>query len=157
MLKIVEVHPSPNPQGEYVVLHNLGLVTESLRGCALSTDAYLEGNIKNVGAFMYVFRQDIPIKPYMRVVVFTGCGEDGWMPTTDGKQAYCAYWGRPQSVWHGAENVHILQIAASKRIVQPGTQTNSLTARSAAQDISRQADSERQESYASVSEREAVR
>jgi len=86
MLKIVEVHPSSNPKGEYVVLHNLGLVTENLRGCALCTDAYLDGSIKNVGASMYIFREDIAIKPYMRVVVFTGCGEDGWMPTTDGKQ-----------------------------------------------------------------------
>ena len=50
MLKIVEVHPSSNPKGEYVVLHNLGLVTENLRGCALCTDAYLDGSIKNVGA-----------------------------------------------------------------------------------------------------------
>ena len=128
MLKIVDVHPSSNPQGEYVVLQNLGLVTVSLRGCALCTDAYLDGCLKTVGSAMYIFQEDIPIKPYTRVVVFTGDGDNGWVPTTDGKQAYCVCWGRPESVWQSAKNVHILQIAASRRIVPPGTAAAPCTA-----------------------------
>ena len=93
----------------------------------------------------------------MRVVVFTGCGEDGWMPTTDGKQAYCAYWGRAQSVWNGAENIHVLQLAASRRVVQPGTRAAPLPESMTEQSTKRQADSEWQESYAVVSATETVR
>src|SRR5579871_1020784 len=91
MLKIVEVHASEGAQGEYIVLQNTGLITVSLRGWALCTDAYLDGDAARIADEMYIFRDDIPIKPYMRVVLFTGSGQDGWVPTVDGKQAYCAY------------------------------------------------------------------
>ncbi len=97
MLKIVEVHPAANPQSEYVVLQNQGLVTVNLRGWAVCTEDYLEGSAQEAVAGMYVFRDDIPVKPYARVVLFTGEGIAGWVPTVDGKQAYCAYWGRTQA------------------------------------------------------------
>ena len=94
MLKIIEVHPATNTQGEYIVLQNQGLVTVSLRGWALCTDAYLESDPARMAQEMYVFREEVPIKPYTRVVLFTGNGEDEWVPTIDGRQAYCAYWNR---------------------------------------------------------------
>ena len=117
MLKIVDAHPAPYAQGEYLVLQNVGLVTVSLRGWAVCTDAYLEGNAAQVTASMYIFREEIAVKPYTRVVLFTGAGCDGWLPTTDGRQAYCAYWNRARPVWNDAANVHILQLLASRRIV----------------------------------------
>lgn len=117
MLKIMEIHPALNARGEYIVLQNTGLVTLNLRGWAVCTEAYLDLGIRDVGTGMYVFHQDIPIKPYMRVVLFSGCGADEWMPTTDGKQAYCAYWNRAHSVWTQARDAHTLHIAASKRVV----------------------------------------
>ena len=116
MLKIIEVHPSANPQGEYVVLQNQGLVTVNLRGWAVCTEDYLEGNTHEAVAGMYIFREEIVVKPYARVVLFTGCGDAGWVPTVDGKQAYCAYWGRTQTVWKRSQVVHVLQMAASRKV-----------------------------------------
>ena len=117
MLKIVEVHPAANPQGEYVVLQNQGLVTVNLRGWAICTEDYLTGSPQEAAAGMYVFREDIAVKPYARVVLFTGGGEAGWVPTVDGKQAYCAYWGRTQAIWKHSQTVHVLQMAASRKVV----------------------------------------
>ncbi len=119
MLKIVDIHAAAGVQGEYVVLENQGLVTVSLRGWALCTDAYLGGDAAQLAAEMYIFREDIPIKPYTRIVLFTGSGQDGWVPTVDGRQAYCAYWGRSERVWTHAAHAHILHLLSSKRIAAP--------------------------------------
>jgi hypothetical protein len=119
MLKIVDIHTAAGARGEYVVLQNQGLVTVSLRGWALCTDAYLYGEAAQVAAEMYIFRDDIPIKPYTQVVLFTGEGTDGWQPTVDGRQAYCAYWGRNRRVWTDALHIHVLQMSASRRIAAP--------------------------------------
>ena len=117
MLRIVEVHPAQRAQGEYVVLQNIGLVNVNLRGWALCTDAYLEADNSRVAEEMYIFRDDVQIKPYARVVLFTGVGENEWMPTIDGKQAYCAYWGRAQRVWTNSTNVHVLHMLTTSRVV----------------------------------------
>jgi|SRR5579862_2664582 len=116
MLKIIEVHASERQGGEYVVLQNVGLVTVNLRGWALCTDAYLEGDPNRMAGQMYVFRDEVGIKPYTRVVLFTGHGEDGWVPTIDGRQAYCAYWNRIDKVWTDARNVHVLQMLATRPV-----------------------------------------
>lgn len=118
MLKIVEVHAASTAQGEYVVLQNQGLVTVSLRGWSVCTDAYLYGEPSELAQQMFIFRDDVQIKPYTRVVLFTGAGEDGWVPTIDGRQAYCAYWQRTERIWSQAQNVHILHLAASRCIAQ---------------------------------------
>jgi hypothetical protein len=119
MFKIVDIHACEAVRGEYVVLQNLGLITLSLRGWALCTDAYLEGDGDQMAQQMYVFREDVQINPYTRVVLFTGCGQDDWAPTTDGRQAYCAYWNRLEPVWSIATNIHVLHLSASKRIKVP--------------------------------------
>lgn len=121
MLRIVDIHTAENARGEYVVLQNQGLVTVSLRGWALCTEAYLCGDAKQVADALYIFRDDIPVKPYTRVVLFTGSGQDGWQPTVDGRQAYCAYWGRNERIWTVATNVHVLQLLSSKRIAPPAS------------------------------------
>ena len=117
MLKIIEVHPALNTQGEYIVLQNQGLVTVSLRGWALCTDAYLEGDAARMIQEMYVFREEVAIKPYTRVVLFTGSGEDEWVPTIDGRQAYCAYWNRRDCLWSSAAHVHLLHLLTSRVVV----------------------------------------
>jgi hypothetical protein len=73
MLKIVDVHASEGVRGEYVVLQNLGLITVCLRGWALCTDAYLHGNGTEIADQMYVFRDEINVNPYMRVVLQLSC------------------------------------------------------------------------------------
>ncbi len=118
MLKIVEVHPSLSVAGEYVVLQNTGLTSVSLRGWALCTQTYLGGDAALAGRDMYIFTHDIYIKPYGRVVLFTQSGECGWYPTNDGKSAFVVYWGRSERIWSCAEQVHLLQLAASRRVVQ---------------------------------------
>jgi hypothetical protein len=117
MLKIVEVHTSPRAQCEYVVLQNVGLVNVNLRGWALCTDAFLEADNARLLDEMYIFREDAQIKPYARVVLFTGFGENEWVPTVDGKQAFCVYWGRVDPVWQDASNVHVLHMLTTRRVV----------------------------------------
>lgn len=116
MLRIVDVHVSETAIGEYVVLQNQGLTTVSLHGWLLCTDAYLGEGTALSQAGAYVFVGDIPVKPYSRVVLFTGCGQDGWYPTNDGKRAYVAFWGRADPVWSHADRVHLLQPACSRKI-----------------------------------------
>lgn len=122
MLKIVEVHAAAGAQSEYIVLQNQGLMTVSLKGWALCTDAYLSGDAQQMAGQMFVFLDDVAIKPYTRIVLFTGRGENGWVPTVDGRQAYCAYWGRAERVWAHTENVHVLHLFASKRVVPVSAQ-----------------------------------
>jgi hypothetical protein len=124
MLKIVDVHLARSAQGEYVVLQNQGLMNVNLRGWALCTDSYLEGDPSRLMDEMYIFRDNVLIKPYGRVVLFTGEGENEWVPTDDGKQAYCMYWKRNNPVWNSAARLHVLHLQASRTIepqpVTPG-------------------------------------
>lgn len=127
MLKIVEVHAAKQAQGEYLVLQNQGLVSVSLRGWALCTEAFLDGDLDRIADSMYVFREDVSIKPYTRVVLFTGRGEDGWVPTIDGRQAYCAFWNRSQCVWTEASNINVLHLSAT-RPVRPAASATAMSA-----------------------------
>jgi hypothetical protein len=117
MLKIVEVHACHYPDGEYVVLQNQGTLTVPLRGYLLTSQDFLQLDPYNVSNAMYVFRAEATIKPYGRVVLFTGAGYDGWQPTTDGRQCYVAYWGREETVWSRCETVHLLRPESSLRVV----------------------------------------
>lgn len=128
MLKIVEVHAAASAQGEYIVLQNQGLMTVGLKGWALCTDAYLSGDAQRMAGQMFVFLDDVPIKPYTRIVLFTGRGENGWVPTVDGRHAYCVYWGRAERIWAHTENIHVLHLFASKRVTPYGVQPTPSTA-----------------------------
>lgn len=116
MLKILELHPTSNSQGEYVVMENQGLVTINLKGYALCSEAFLMGDGGRLADEMYVFRDEVAVKPFQRVVLFTGFGENSWLPTIDGKQAYCAYWNRPSGMWNRSSDLLVLHIAASRHI-----------------------------------------
>ena len=117
MLKIIDVHASASAGGEYVVLQNEGLTTVNLRGWALCTQRYLNGDLNADETF--IFTDDVLIKPFVRVVLFTGEGEPGFCPTNDGKTAYLVYWNRPFPVWSRAAQLHLLHVAASRRVVNP--------------------------------------
>jgi hypothetical protein len=121
VLKIVDIHLSSSPQSEYVVLQNHGLQTVSLRGWAVVTDRWFWAEPEMAAPEMYVFRGDAPIKPYTRVVLFTGEGDEGWCPTIDGKQAYLVYQGRRESIWHGSESLHLVHVASSMRVTERHT------------------------------------
>src|SRR5262249_52963179 len=119
MLKIVDLHTSPNVGGEYVVLQNNGLNSITLKGWALCGNAYMTGDPLAAAAQMFIFSHDVLIKPFVRVVLFSGAGEDGWYPTVDGKQAYVVYWGRKEPVWNTTTDIHLLQTCSSRRISWP--------------------------------------
>jgi hypothetical protein len=116
LLKIIELHTSPYAGGEYVVLQNHGLTTLSLRGWALCGNSFLTGDAQAAAREMYIFSEDIPIKPYGRVVLFTGEGEDGWYQTVDGKQAFLVYWGRKNPVWSETGDVFLLKTTCSRKV-----------------------------------------
>lgn len=119
MLKVVEIHTSEFADSEYIVLQNQGVVTTALRGWVVATESLLECPEESPVHFsqkMYVFRMEADIKPHTHVVLFTGQGEDGWVPTNDGRLAYCAYWGKTERVWSEAQNIHMLQLSSTKRI-----------------------------------------
>lgn len=117
MLKIVEIHVAESPRGEYIVVQNQGLTTVTLRGWALCSDGYLSGDPSRAAQDMYIFTQDEQIKPYTRVVLFTGPGQSGWWPTNDGKHAYLVYWGREAPVWDATHYVHLLRLSTSRKVV----------------------------------------
>ena len=127
MLKIVDVHLARSAQGEYVVLQNQGLMNVNLRGWALCTDSFLEGDTSRLMDEMYIFRDDVFIKPYGRVVLFSGEGENEWVPTDDGKLAYCMYWKRQNPVWNVSQRMHVLHLQAS-RTIENHTPTTQQTA-----------------------------
>ncbi len=132
MLRIAEIKHSQSVRGEYIVLQNTGLVAINLRGWAVCTESLMEGTISQIAASLYVFQTDAVVKPYTKVVLFTGSGEDGWRETTDGRQAYCAYWNRELPVWHGARSVNVLHVAGSRAVVDTtGPVLDSLSAASA--------------------------
>jgi hypothetical protein len=116
MLKIVEVHPSRTANGEYVVLQNQGLQTVGLIGHTLVSGALLEDNSTRAAQEMYVFRQDISVKPYARIVLFTGDGADGWQPTNDGKSCYVVFCGRNEPLWSRVRDVYLLAPGCHRRI-----------------------------------------
>ena len=116
MLKIIELHTSPIAGGEYVVLQNHGLTTLSLRGWALCGSSFMTGDPQAAAREMYIFSEDIPIKPYGRVVLFSGEGEDGWYQTVDGKQAFLVYWGRKNPVWCETGDVFLLHKTCSRKV-----------------------------------------
>ena len=122
MLKIVDVHLSASPHGEYVVLQNHGLQTVSLKGWAVVTDTWFWGEPEEAAPLTFIFPNDVPLKPYTRVVLFTGEGEEGWCPTIDGKQAYLVYWGRKKSAWHDTECLHLVHVASSRRLSARATE-----------------------------------
>ncbi len=125
MLKIVEIHSAESVQNEYIVLQNQGVVTVNLKGWAVCTDAYLLENEFDMKSGMYVFRMSEEVKPYTHIVLFTGAGQNGWVPTNDGRLAYCAYWGNSERVWSEAKNIHVLQLVSSRTVREP--QSSSLT------------------------------
>jgi len=117
LLKIVDLHPASTPGSEYVVLQNQGLITISLKGWALAGDSYMSGDPGRSASETFIFAEDIPIKPYTRVVLFTGEGTDGWYETIDNKTAYLVYWNRPSSVWTDTPFVHLLRPVSSCKVV----------------------------------------
>lgn len=119
MLKIVDLHLAQTPSAEYVVLQNQGLMTVDLHGWVLCSEKYLLGEPVAASRETYVFTDHVSVKPYGRVVLFTGAGISGWYPTTDGKQAYVCYWGQRDTVWDRAEQIHLLYSASSRKVTSP--------------------------------------
>jgi hypothetical protein len=116
MLRIVDLHLSTHVDGEYVVLQNQGLQTINLRGWMLVDEALFSGNPAAAAQNMYIFTDDVVLKPYTRVVLFTGTGFTGWQPTNDGRHAWVAYWNRPGRVWTFAKQLVVMQPAATRRV-----------------------------------------
>ena len=121
MLRIVEIHPAQEASGEYIVLQNQGVVSINLQGWAVSTEVYLQGGSEGYSQNIYVFKSEVMISPYTHIVLFTGKGKEGWMPTNDGKRAYCAYWERNESIWNHSSKIHLLQMTSTKPIDVPVT------------------------------------
>jgi hypothetical protein len=119
LLKITDLHPASTPGSEYVVLQNQGLITISLKGWALAGDSYLSGDAARSAGETFIFSDDIPIKPYTRVVLFSGEGTDGWYETIDNKTAYLVYWNRPTPVWIDTPYVHLLRPVGSCKVLSP--------------------------------------
>ncbi len=116
MLRIEDIHLCADPAGEYVVLQNHGLNTLSLRGWAVCDGSYMDEDADPNRRAMYVFTDDVPVKPYVRIVLFTGQGVNEWRPTTDGKYAYLVFWGKGHTAWKGADRVYLLQPVSVRRV-----------------------------------------
>lgn len=116
MLRIVEISPASQGRGGYVVLQNCGPVSIELRGWALCSDAYFAEDTHELTNQIYVFRAEVSILPYTRVVLFCGAGKEGWLDTVDGRKAYCAYWNTPNPIWQPGAKIHLLHLHATHKV-----------------------------------------
>lgn len=108
MLRIVEVQRSEEPQSEYLLLQNQGVLKIGLRGHMIANeDAIGRGGAETT----FAFTDDIQVPAACWVLLITGCGTNGWHRDPDSKPVYCVFWNRDRSVWnyeHGP--IHLLNV-----------------------------------------------
>jgi hypothetical protein len=115
MLRIAGIQPSDEPDEEFILLQNQGVMKVMLRGHVLAKDDawqdYGELNTDRV----YAFSDNVFVPPSAYVMLKTGFGFNGWRKSKDGSPVYCVYWKRDTSAWDQHElTVHLLQVSHSK-------------------------------------------
>ncbi|MFN8138434.1 MAG: hypothetical protein U0R49_01405 [Fimbriimonadales bacterium] len=102
MMRIVGVQPHGDPQQEFVLLQNQGILKDNLRGhILLDEDAMQEDGALDCRR-VYAFSQDIIIPASAYVMLVSGEGESGWGRSRDGSLVYTQYWNRRGPVWFPA-------------------------------------------------------
>lgn len=113
MLRIVGVHRSEDPQREFVLLQNQGVLKASLKGHVLADDQSLAALDPSR---MFSFGEEESIPAYCYAILITGQGINGWRRSADGSHVYHVYWNRAQPVWNMDEApLHLLGVQHTNR------------------------------------------
>jgi hypothetical protein len=107
MIRIVAIERNADPNAEFVLLQNQGVMRQNLRGHALFSDAALCGGISSEA--WHIFSEEVQIPPGAYILVHSGAGQDRWARTKDGSIVYYCYLSRSMPVWHGLNGTtHLL-------------------------------------------------
>jgi hypothetical protein len=126
MLRIAGIQRNSDPDQEFVLLKNQGLMKTHLRGHMIADENAFAG--PRLSDRVFVFADDVVIPPAAYVMVVTGHGENGWGKSSDGSLVYYAFWNKSRAVW--AEDscpIHVLGVLHSKPA--PGVQWAAVAAR----------------------------
>ncbi len=115
MLRIVGVQRSQEPNEEFVLLQNQGVLKVNLKGHLLAPECAFDCNGSFSSETVFAFHDDIIIPPKVFVMLVTGTGDDGWTKSKDGSLIYCKFWQKNRTVWSHMESpIQILGVLHSK-------------------------------------------
>jgi hypothetical protein len=113
MLRIAGIQRHSDPDQEFVLLRNQGLMKIQLRGHMIADEEAFGG--PRLSDRVFVFTDDVVIPPCAYVMMITGRGENGWGKSADGSLVYYAYWGKARAIWaDDACPIHVLGVLHSK-------------------------------------------
>lgn len=107
MIRIVGVERNRDPQREFILLQNQGVLRQTLRGHAVIPELAIEGCPSE--ALFHLFVDDVAVHPGAFIMLRTGSGEPRWTRTRDGSNVYNAFMQRGAPVWdHVHCPIHVL-------------------------------------------------
>ena|SRR5438477_12336107 len=113
MLRIIGIQRSDDAQGEFVLLHNQGILKVQLRGHMVADEEGLL-NLDPDRMFSFTDEELIPAGCY--VILVSGEGIGGWRKSADGSHIYHVYWNRRTPAWADEESpMHLLNIVHTNR------------------------------------------
>lgn len=115
MLRIVGVERNEDPQKEFVLLQNQGVLKAYLRGHLLVDDSAFLDSGEIILDRAYAFYEDVCIPASCYVMLVTGCGKNRWRKSADGSLVYTVFWNRNCSVWSKSPGpLHLLGVTHSQ-------------------------------------------
>lgn len=113
MLRIAGIQRNTDPDQEFVLLKNQGLLKINLRGHMIADENAFSSACLHEKVF--VFSEEVILPPGAYAMVVTGKGENGWGRSADGSLVYYAFWGKKHPVWTDeASPIHVLGVLHSK-------------------------------------------
>jgi hypothetical protein len=113
MLRIAGIQRHADPDQEFVLLKNQGLLKVNLRGHMIADENAFSG--ARLSERVFVFSEEVILPPGAYAMVVTGKGESGWGRSTDGSLVYYAFWRKREPVWTDESSpIHVLGVLHSK-------------------------------------------
>lgn len=126
MLRIVGVQRTQEPNEEFVLLQNQGVLKVNLKGHLVASEIAFEVDGSFTPEAVFAFSDDIIIPPKTFVMLVTGVGDDGWGRSRDGSQVYYKFWQKNRTVWDKNEApVQVLGVLHTKSCNQNWAQVTS--------------------------------
>ncbi len=112
MIRIVGIERNQDPDREFILLQNQGVMRQTLRGHAVVPEQTLDTD--GTSLLWHLFSDAEAIYPGAYVMLRTGDGVPRWTRTRDGSNVYNTFMGRDSSVWSQVGcPVHVLAMQHS--------------------------------------------
>lgn len=112
MIRIVGVERQQDPQREFVLLQNQGVMRETLKGHAIAAEGALCGSSGTSSSYFFALEELVPPGAY--IMLRTGAGEPKWTRTRDGNLVLNVYMGRTEPIWSNCPGpMHVLKVQHS--------------------------------------------